>query len=81
MSSSNQRLLRIFLINVISAKGRAQTPAARPGFEVACVKRNMSCGGWRGGGGAPASGGLNMECATLRTLVENAVLRATSEGV
>jgi hypothetical protein len=80
MSSLNQRLLCIFLINVISAKGRAQTPAARPRCEVACVKRNMSCGGRRGGRGAPAPGRLNMECATLQTLVGNAVLRATSEG-
>ena len=73
MSSSSQRLLCIFLINAISATlGRAQTPAARPRFEVASVKRNMSCGGRRGGGGAPTPGRLNMECATLQTLIENA---------
>lgn len=73
MSSSNQRLLCIFLAKVISATlGRAQTPAARPRFEVASVKRNMSCGGRRGGGGAPTPGRLNMECATLQTLIENA---------
>jgi uncharacterized protein (TIGR03435 family) len=32
----------------------------------------MSCGGRRGGGGAPTPGRLNMECATLQTLIENA---------
>ncbi|MGA3235859.1 MAG: TIGR03435 family protein [Bryobacteraceae bacterium] len=44
----------------------------RPRFEVASVKRNMSCGGRRGGGGALTPGRLNMECATLQTLIENA---------
>lgn len=72
MNNSNQRLLCVALINVIGASlGRGQAPAARPRFEVASVKRNMSCGGRRSGG-PPTPGRLTMECATLQTLIENA---------
>jgi hypothetical protein len=79
MNSSNQRLLCIFLINVLSATlGRAQTPAARPRFEVASVRRNMSSGGPRGAEGAPTPGGLNTECATIQTIIENAYYVTTS---
>jgi uncharacterized protein (TIGR03435 family) len=73
MNRSNQRLLAIAFVEVLAATlSQAQTPAARPRFEVASIKRNTSCGGRRGGGGAPTPGRLNMECATLQTLIENA---------
>ncbi len=73
MNRSNQRLLAIVFVQVLSGTlNQAQTPAARPRFEVASIKRNTSCGGRRGGGGAPTPGRLNMECATLQTLIENA---------
>ena len=73
MNGSNQRLLAIVFVQVVGANlNQAQTPAALPRFEVASIKRNTSCGGRRGGGGAPTPGRLNMECATLQTLIENA---------
>jgi uncharacterized protein (TIGR03435 family) len=73
MSRSKQRLLAIIFVQVLGATlNRAQTPATRSRFEVASIKRNTSCGGRRGGGGAPTPGRLNMECATLQTLIENA---------
>jgi uncharacterized protein (TIGR03435 family) len=42
----------------------------RPEFEVASVKRNVSCGGRRGG--LPSPGIFRMECVTLQTLIEDA---------
>jgi len=73
LTNSIHRVLCTILTSGISAiSGWSQTPVARPRFEVASVKRNMSCRGRRGGGGPPTPGRLTMECATLQTLVENA---------
>jgi uncharacterized protein (TIGR03435 family) len=72
MYNSYQHLLCLVFMCVMSATpSRAQTPAARPRFEVASVKRNLSCGGRRGGG-PPTPGRLTMECATPQTMIENA---------
>jgi len=53
---------------------RAQSTAARPSFEVASVKRNVtSCAGGRGGGGgAPQPGSLRVTCIAVMDLIQAA---------
>ncbi|SPE39607.1 exported hypothetical protein [Candidatus Sulfopaludibacter sp. SbA3] len=61
-------------IVIATAVSHAQTPEARPQFEVASIKRNTDCGGRRGAGSPPSPGRMNMECITLRNLIQNAYL-------
>jgi uncharacterized protein (TIGR03435 family) len=52
---------------------RAQSPAARPEFEVASVKLNTTgCANGRGGGGAPPSGRISVTCIAMKDLIQAA---------
>ncbi|HWC95495.1 MAG TPA: TIGR03435 family protein [Candidatus Sulfopaludibacter sp.] len=54
----------------------AQTPEAKPSFEVASVKLGTDCNAGRGRGmvGRPSPGRLNMQCATVESLIQGAYI-------
>jgi uncharacterized protein (TIGR03435 family) len=62
--------IAIAILILHSPLSYAQTAAPQPEFEVASIKLNPNCGNWRGGGQAPFTGRLNMECATLQRLIQ-----------
>jgi uncharacterized protein (TIGR03435 family) len=53
-----------------SFTGRAQTPIARPAFEVASIKPNPNCAGGRGGNAPPEPGRLRVTCLPASALIE-----------
>ncbi|HLK64127.1 MAG TPA: TIGR03435 family protein [Bryobacteraceae bacterium] len=60
----------IFCLTSICA---AQSPDARPHFEVASVKRNLSgCANGRGGNAAPPPGRLRVSCIAVKDLIQAA---------
>jgi uncharacterized protein (TIGR03435 family) len=54
---------------LIPERSPAQTRAENPRFEVASVKRNLTCGTRRGGRTPGAPGRLNQECMTVKGLI------------
>lgn len=51
---------------------QAQQSAAKPTFEVATIKLNKDCGSGRRVGQPPSPGRLNLECISVKTLIEMA---------
>lgn len=73
MNALNKFLLVIAASNTLGGNlATAQALLARPRFEVASVKRNISCGGPRQAGGRPTPGRVNLECVTRQTLIGDA---------
>lgn len=58
----------------------AQSPAARPAFEVASVKLDTGCGNGRAGTLQPP-GKLNLECITLLNLIRTTFAYAKGSGM
>jgi uncharacterized protein (TIGR03435 family) len=63
---------RVWLGTIALGLIHAQAPAPRPHFEVASIKPNTSCGNRRGGEAPPSPGRLNLECATVQSLIQAA---------
>jgi uncharacterized protein (TIGR03435 family) len=69
--------MKLAAMAVMSAlAGMAQTPDAKPAFEVASVKLDANCGAGRGRGmvGRPSPGRLNMQCTTVENLIQGAYI-------
>jgi uncharacterized protein (TIGR03435 family) len=64
---------RIFGVFCLILSCAAQSPEARPRFEVASVKRSLSgCDHGRGGGVAPPPGRLRVSCIAVKDLIQAA---------
>jgi uncharacterized protein (TIGR03435 family) len=69
--------MKLAAMAVMSAlAGMAQTPDAKPAFEVASVKLDANCGAGLGRGmvGRPSPGRLNMQCTTVENLIQGAYI-------
>jgi uncharacterized protein (TIGR03435 family) len=64
---------RIYAVFCLAFSCAAQSPDARPRFEVASAKRNVSgCEHGRGGGAAPPPGRLHVSCIAVKDLIQAA---------
>jgi hypothetical protein len=65
---------RIYGVLCLTLSCAAQSPDARPRFEVVSVKRNLSgCDHSRGGGAAPTTAGrLRVSCIAVKDLIQAA---------
>jgi uncharacterized protein (TIGR03435 family) len=64
---------RIYAVLCVTLSCAAQSPDARPRFEVVSVKRNPSgCEHGRGGSGTPPPGRLRVSCIALKDLIQAA---------
>jgi uncharacterized protein (TIGR03435 family) len=64
----------LLTVEMLTVAGSYAQTVVRPAFEVASIKVNTECGKGlgRGGGQAPSPGRLNLECVTVRDLIQAA---------
>src|SRR5256885_1957105 len=73
-------VLGVFVVSRFVRPLHAQAPAARPAFEVAAIKRNVSGGTFSGNRTLPG-GRINMENQRLRQIIRSAFGSADLEVV